>query len=51
MAVAGMIAIAHGTVATVVAERTETGAEAMRSLGAGYGQGRTFGRPGPLPRA
>lgn len=49
--VAGMIDIARNTGAKVVAERVETEAEAdaMKALGADYGQGWAFGRPGPLP--
>lgn len=49
--VAGLIDIAHAAGATVVAERVETQDEAdtLKALGAEYGQGWLFGRPGPLP--
>lgn len=49
--IAGMIGIARGAGAEVIAERVETKAEAeaLRALGAKYGQGWYFGRPGPLP--
>ena len=49
--VAGMIDIARGAGAVVVAERVETEAEAevLRALGATYAQGWLFGRPGALP--
>jgi EAL domain-containing protein (putative c-di-GMP-specific phosphodiesterase class I) len=51
--VAGMIEIARGARAEIVAERIETEAEAnaLRQLGVHYGQGWLFGRPGPLPSA
>jgi len=49
--VAGMVEIARGVGASVVAERVETEAEAeaLREAGVSYGQGWLFGRPGPLP--
>ncbi len=49
--VAGMVEIARGAGAEVVAERVETEAEAdaLRRLGIQYGQGWLFGRPGALP--
>lgn len=49
--VAGMVEIARGAGAEIVAERVETEAEAnaLRLLGVQYGQGWLFGRPGPLP--
>ena len=51
--VAGMIEIARGARAEIVAERIETEAEAdaLRVLGVHYGLGWLFGRPGPLPSA
>jgi EAL domain-containing protein (putative c-di-GMP-specific phosphodiesterase class I) len=51
--VAGMVEIARGAGAEIVAERTETEseAEALRRVGVHYGQGWLFGRPGPLPVA
>jgi len=49
--IASMVELARGVGAKVVAERIETEAEAalMLELGADYGQGYLFGRPGPLP--
>jgi len=49
--VAGMVEIARGAGAEIVAERVETEAEAdaLRQLGVHYGQGWLFGRPGDLP--
>jgi EAL domain-containing protein (putative c-di-GMP-specific phosphodiesterase class I) len=49
--VASMIEIAHNAGAAVVAEMIETEAEAalMKELGATFGQGWLFGRPGRLP--
>jgi EAL domain-containing protein (putative c-di-GMP-specific phosphodiesterase class I) len=51
--VAGMVEIARGAGAQIVAERTETEGEAevLRQVGVQYGQGWLFGRPGPLPVA
>jgi len=51
--VAGMVEIARGAGAEIVAERTETETEldALRLVGVQYGQGWLFGRPGPLPAA
>jgi EAL domain-containing protein (putative c-di-GMP-specific phosphodiesterase class I) len=51
--VASMIEIAHNAGASVVAEMIETEAEAalMQELGASYGQGWLFGKPGRLPGA
>ena len=50
--VAGLVEVARGAGAAVVAERVETPeeADALRGLGVQYGQGWLFGRPGPLPR-
>ncbi len=50
---AGLIEIARAAGAEIVAERIETPdeAEAVRALGAQYGQGWLFGRPGTLPKA
>lgn len=49
--VAGMVEIARGAGAEIVAERTETEpeADALRLIGVQYGQGWLFGRPGSLP--
>ena len=49
--VAGMVEVARGVNAAVVAERVETTeeAEVLRDLGVQYGQGWLFGRPAPLP--
>jgi EAL domain-containing protein (putative c-di-GMP-specific phosphodiesterase class I) len=49
--VAGMVEIARGAGAEIIAERLETEAEAdvLRKLGVQYGQGWLFGRPGTLP--
>jgi len=51
--VGSMIEIAHNAGAAVVAEMIETEAECalMQELGASYGQGWLFGRPGRLPGA
>jgi EAL domain-containing protein (putative c-di-GMP-specific phosphodiesterase class I) len=51
--ISSMVELARGVGAKVVAERIETEAEAalMLELGADYGQGYLFGRPGPLPGA
>ncbi len=49
--VAGMVEIARAAGASVVAERVETEAEAeaLLAIGAEYGQGWLFGKPGALP--
>lgn len=49
--VVGMVEIARAAGAKVVAERVETEAEAeaLAGIGADFGQGWLFGRPGPLP--
>ena len=49
--VTGMVEIARAAGAEVVAERVETQAEAdaLRAIGADYGQGWLFGKPGALP--
>jgi EAL domain-containing protein (putative c-di-GMP-specific phosphodiesterase class I) len=49
--VAGMVEIARGAGAEIVAERTETEteADALKLIGVHYGQGWLFGRPGSLP--
>ncbi len=49
--IASMVELARGVGAKVVAERIETEAEAalMLELGADYGQGYLFAKPGPLP--
>ena len=48
-----LVAFAHATGATVIAEGIETAAEldAVSALGFDYGQGFHLGRPGPLPGA
>ena len=49
--IAGMVEIARGAGAGIVAERVETEAEAgaLTKLGVQYGQGWLFGHPGSLP--